>query len=243
MQTRYDRKRTGGIFMFTRTTVITCFLLCAFVSEAQTAQVPFIRATGTGTVSVQPDQAMVSIGVTTQAQTAADASAQNASQVAAVLAQLKTVLGAGGEIKTINYSLNPNYVYPQGGVPTLTGFTANNTVQVTTSDLAGIGKVIDAAAQAGANRIDGLQFTLKDSEPPRRDALKAASIQARAHADSVAAGLGVRTGAVVAAQEGGSSPTPILAGAVSLTPSTPTPVQTGPLTIQATVTADFAIVQ
>src|SRR5260370_2679295 len=90
-------------------------------------------------VSAKPDQAKLDAGVITQAATAQDAAAQNASQVDAVLAQLRAVLGSAADIKTISYSLSPNYRYPQGAPPVLTGYTASNTVEITMSALSLIG--------------------------------------------------------------------------------------------------------
>ncbi len=202
---------------------------------------PFIRSLGEGSVSVQPDLAKVNIGVVTIAATAQDASTQNAAKVAAVLGQLRQVLGVAGDIRTISYSVNANYTYPNGAPPVLVNYTASNTVEVTTTDLANIGKVIDAGAQAGANTIQGLQFSLKDEQPARSQALKLATQQARAHADAIAAGVNGRTGAVLAAEEGGSvSITPVR----SLAPAaTPTPVLPGTVEVRGNVTLEVELIQ
>src|SRR5512145_2301045 len=93
---------------------------------------PSIRVNGEATVTVQPDQARIDIGVTTQAQTAQAAAADNAQRLEATLTELRRALGAGAEIKTVSYSLNPDYRYPkEGGKPTITGYTATNIVRVT----------------------------------------------------------------------------------------------------------------
>ena len=229
-----------------KTILGSAVLVAAFIggAPAQTATMrrPFIRSLGQGTISVQPDLAKVNIGVVTTAATAQDASAQNATKVAAVLSQLTQLLGMGADIKTISYSLNANYNYPTGSPPVLINYSVTNIVQVTTGDLANIGKVIDVGTQAGANTIQGLQFSLKDEQPARAQALKLAAQQARAHADAIAAGVNGRTGAVLAAEEGGSvSITPIRA----LTPSagTTTPVLPGTLEVQANVTLEVELIQ
>ena len=229
-----------------KTILGSAVLVAAFIggAPAQTATMrrPFIRSLGQGTISVQPDLAKVNIGVVTTAATAQDASAQNATKVAAVLSQLTQLLGMGADIKTISYSLNANYNYPTGSPPVLINYSVTNIVQVTTGDLANIGKVIDVGTQAGANTIQGLQFSLKDEQPARAQALKLAAQQARAHADAIAAGVNGRTGAVLAAEEGGSvSITPIRA----LTPSaaTTTPVLPGTLEVQASVTLEVELIQ
>src|SRR5689334_10681330 len=175
------------------------------------ARSPFIRAGGQATVSVNPDLARIAFSVVTQAPNAQAASSQNATQVSSLIGQLQALLGSGASIKTINYSLTPNYVYPRdGGIPTLTGYTASNTVVVTTGDLGNVGRVIDTGIQAGANQVSGLQFGLKDDQPARTQALKLATAQAKVRADAMAAGAGMHTGAYHSIEEGVAVRAPVL---------------------------------
>lgn len=219
--------------------IFAALSLCSAAVQAQvTPRRASIRAVGVASVSAKPDQAKITVGVVTQAATAQDASAQNATLVSAVLAQLRQVVGSAGDIKTINFSLNPNYNYPKDGGPTtLIGYTVSNTLEVTTSDLASLGKVIDTATQAGANQVQGVYFTLKDEQPARAQALRLAAIKARAQTDAIASGLGVRTGAIISAQEGVSYPLPM--ATANSAPSTP--VVPGTLDVQATVTLEVEI--
>src|SRR5436190_20513458 len=157
---------------------MVCFwILCAGAALAQDSPDkmvrPSIRVTGDSTVTVKPDQAEISIGVVTQAPAAGTAAAQNAQKQDTVIAELRKLLGAGADIKTISYSLSPNYRYPkEGGQPTITGYTATNVVQVKTPDLTQVGKVIDLATGSGANTIQSLRFTLKDESGARAQALR-----------------------------------------------------------------------
>ena len=226
---------------------IGCVILAAMPTLAQTTASTrrLIRAVGEGKASGKPDQAQVDFAVVTQAATAQDAAAQNANQTTAVLTQLRQLLGANADIKTLNYSLSPVYNYPRDGSPaTLTGFTANNTVEATVSDLNLPGKIIDTAIQAGANRVDGLRFSIKDDQPLRGQALRSATLQARAHAEAIALGLGVRLGAVIGAAEGYSVGI-VTANRIALTAgaSAPTPVQPGNIDVTATVTLEIEITQ
>ena len=216
----------------------------ALLSVTAQAQTPprraVVVAAGQGTVSVQPDEAKVQFSVVTQAVTASDAASQNATQVTAVLAALRSVLGPSANLKTLSYSLNPNY--SNGNQPILIGYTATNTVQVTLSDLSLIGKVIDTGIQAGANRVQGLQFDLKDDQPTRAQALKLATVQAKAHADAMASGLGLKTGAAISIQEGfATSVPPVRLGAAA--PTATTPVETGTVDVTATVTLEVELTQ
>jgi len=210
------------------------FSLAAF---GQAPPRPFVVATGDATVSVQPDQAKVQFSVVTQATTAQVAAAQNATVVTAVLNALKSALGSAVEVKTLSYSLSPNYSNPRdGSQPMIIGYTASNTVEATLSDLSVIGKAIDTGIQAGANRVNALQFGIKDDQPVRQQALKAATQQAKLHADAMASGLGLKTGAAISIQEGSSVTIQPLRTGVAATAAPSTPVETGLVDVRATVT-------
>ena len=163
-----------------------------------TAQTPrTVTASGDAVISVKPDLARVTVGVETQAVTAQEAAAQNATIAQNVLTAVRGVLGSGGTTETISYTISPNYRSAAGQPPVLTGYTVTNLIQVTTLDMGNVGRLIDAASGAGANRINGLSFGIRDEDPVRRQALTAAAKQARGHADAIAAGLGGRAGMVL----------------------------------------------
>lgn len=201
----------------------------------------YISAYGEGTVAVRPDSAKVNLGVVTQAQTANDAATRNADLAAAVIAALRSVLGASAEIHTASYSLGPTYNYPPGGgQATVTGFSATNVLQATVNDLAITGRVIDAGIQAGANRVDGIRLTLRDEEPARAQALRLAAQKAKQKVETIASGLGVRTGAVVSAAEGYQVIQP-LAERSPAAAIAQTPIEAGTMDVRATVTLQVEV--
>jgi uncharacterized protein YggE len=214
---------------------------------AERVERPSIRVTGEATVMVKPDQAIIDIGVVTQAATAQAAASQNAQKTDAVISDLKRVLGASADIKTISYSVSPNYRYPRdGGQPTIAGYNASNTVQVKINDLDLVGKVIDTATQSGANNINALRFTLRDEQAARTQALQDAALKARAKAQSLAAALGVRVQRILHVEEGGSisPPIPIMGRAMAeMAQAAPTPIESGTIEIRATVTMVVEIAQ
>ncbi len=223
--------------------VVLALLVSSLAAHAQTVAPPrAVHGVGQATLTAKPDLAKVTVGVVTQATSAQDAATRNASATTNVIGALQQVLGQNADIQTVAYSLSPNYQHPTNGGPAiLSGYTASNTLLVSMSDLSIIGKVIDAANQAGSNSIGGLMFTLKDDEPLRQQALTAAATQARAHAQAIASGLNLHLGAVLQAQEG-STVMPVYANALTVGATT-TPIQPGLVQVQATVTADFEIVQ
>jgi len=172
-------------------TVLACALPATVL--AQQPPVSSIRVTGDARVTAKPDRVQIDIGVTTRAAQSQDAALQNARQVDAMLTAVRKAAGPTAVLKTVSYSLNPNYQYhPNGGEPTIEGYTALNVVQVTLDELGKIGAVIDAATQAGANHVQGIQFTLRDQDAVRAEALREAALRARAEADVLAAALGLK---------------------------------------------------
>jgi uncharacterized protein len=194
-----------------------------------------VQAIGTATIYVQPNQAQLTVSVTTVGTTATAAGQQNANVTVAVTQAINSVLGASGSIQTVSYSVYPQY---SNGTPTqpstIVGYSATNTFQVTMTDLTLIGRVIDTANQAGATSVGSLTLGLQNPAPSLQQALAAASQQALANAGAIASGLGGKTGAVMSAQQS-SAYTPTLVAVASPGAST-TPVQTGPVSVSATVT-------
>jgi uncharacterized protein YggE len=90
--------------------------------------------------------------------------------------------------------------------------------------------------------VGGLSFGLQNPEPLVEQALTLAIKQATAHAAAIAAGLGSKLGAVLSAQEG-SSYMPIAVGTAGTGAAVTTPVQTGTVTVYATVTIQVGLAQ
>ena len=181
------------------------------------------------------------IGVVTQAANAQDATVQNATQAGTVIAALQGLLGSNASIKTISYSVSPVYNNPPPGQnASIVAYMVTNIVEVTLTDLTQTGKVIDTAIQSGANRVQGISFDLQDRTPLVAQALKAAAARALSQANAIASGLNVHTGSVLHASESVNSPGPVF-GAITAAPTTP--IQTGLIVVQASVTVEVAITQ
>jgi uncharacterized protein len=196
-----------------------------------------VVVSGDSIVQAQPDTAIVSISVVTQAKQAIDAQQQNATKAEAVVRTLKSAAGAGAEVKTGGYSLQPQRVYKEGQPPTITGYEARNTVTVTLNELNRLGAVIDASGQAGANDISGISFTLRQDRPARDQALKDATREAISKAQVIAQSLGGRVVRVVEVQEEGvQRPQPIYqAEAFMMKRDASTPIEIGSLDISSRV--------
>src|SRR5687768_15333579 len=162
-----------------------------------------VMVVGDSIVQAQPDTAILTIAVVTQNRSAIEAQQENATKTDAVLRALKAAAGAGAEVKTSGYALQPQRVYKEGQPPTISGYEARNMVTVTMSDLNKVGSVIDAAAQAGSNDVSGIAFTLRQDRPARDRALGEATREAMSKAQVIAQWLGGRLLRIVEVQEEG----------------------------------------
>jgi hypothetical protein len=202
---------------------------------------PSVTASGEAVITAEPDQAEIDIGVVTQARSAPDAAKENAEKLARVMAEVKKLLGKGDEFKTASYSLNPNYRYPQGGKPEITGYTATNILRIKTGNLANVGKLIDASMQSGANAINRLAFTLKDEHAAQLQALRLASQKAKGKAEEIAGALGLKITRILSVSEGERAVRPIVMPVARGAPmealaAAPTPVEAGTIEVRSLVT-------
>jgi len=197
-----------------------------------------VLVSGDSLVQAMPDTAVLTISVVTQAKRAMDAQQENATKSDAVVRALKSAAGSGAEVKTSGYSLQPQRLYRENQPPTITGYEARNGVIVTLSDLTRVGPVIDAAAQAGANDVTGVSFTLRKDRPARDQALAEATREAVAKAQVIAQSLGGRVVRIVEVQEEGTTRPPeprysMEAGQAKLAASTP--IEIGTLDVRSRV--------
>lgn len=197
-----------------------------------------ITVGGDAIVQAQPDTAILTAAVVTQAKRAIDAQQENATKSEAVVRALKAAAGAGAEVKTSGYSLQPMRVYRENQPPTITGYEARNTVTVTMSELAKLGNLIDAAGQSGANDITGISFILRQDRPARDRALQDATQEALSKARVIAQALGGRVVQIAEVQEEGFQrpPQPIYqAEALMAKRDASTPIEIGALDVTSRV--------
>jgi uncharacterized protein YggE len=200
-----------------------------------------VTVAGEATSKVEPDAAVLVLSVVTQNGQAITAQQENARKSDAVTKAIKTTAGSNAEIKTSDYSLQPQYDYRNNQLPKIVGYDARNSVIVTMNDLNNVGAVIDAASGAGANSIDNVSFILRQTSPARGQALADATQQAMNKAHSIAQALGGRLLRVVEENEGATVAAQSQAYDVvredsfSATRGKPTPITPGQLNIKSNV--------
>jgi uncharacterized protein YggE len=194
-----------------------------------------VEVTGEAELRLPPDQAVLSLGVTTEAATAREAMEKNAQTMTAVMAALATAGFAGKDVRTQAVSLHPVMDYRPNEQPRIIGYRASNTVQVTTKDPASIGRALDAGVQAGANVSAGLAFTLADPRAAETQALRLAVQDAQQRAGAMAEALGKKITRVVEVRAVDAErivPRPEMMAARAAAP-TQTPIEPGLVTIRA----------
>ncbi len=201
-----------------------------------------VKASGEATIRAQPDEAEISLGVETQAADAKTAVTQNAAQSNHMISAIRQVLGNAGEIETREYAITPEYKYQPDKAPVLTGYRANHTVAVRTHELALVGKILDTATAAGANKIEGIAFTLRNDEALRAQALSKAAQTARVNAEAIASGLNLHVVRVLEAESEQTTPVrPLFARAQVMAGDVSTPIQTPAIEVSATVTVTLEV--
>ncbi len=185
--------------MFLLSLCVALFLVAGCAKKSNNATK--VTVAGEAVTRVEPDSAVLVLSVVTQSAQAVTAQQENARKSDAVANAVKATAGSNVEIKTSDYTLQPQYDPRDTRLPKIIGYDARNSVIVTMSDLKNVGAVIDAASRAGANSIDGISFVLRQTSPARGQALADATQQAMNKARSIAQALGGHVSRVVEENE------------------------------------------
>ena len=198
--------------MFRLVSAIVALLLCSSAMALAQNQPPSpsprepeITTWGRGEVKLAPNYAYVLFGVATQSSSAVETASENARKIAAVLSALRALGLTDQQATTSGYTLNQTYEYPKNGPPKLTGFAARNTIRAEIRRLDDVGKVIDAAINAGATDVSSIQFLPSAMDDARRTALAEAVSQARRDADAMARAAGGSLGRLISIGSAGVS--------------------------------------
>lgn len=212
--------------------------------EAPSRERSTVEVSGTAQVDVPADRGRASFAVESRAASAGEASAANADAMSSVTAALRESGIRGLDIETFGYTLRPEYRVGDQRVREIDGYTALNNVRVTVEDVTAVGRLIDVAIGAGANRVTGLAFEASDTEAARLEALRLAVQKATAEAEAIASALGRELGEPLEVRGGAEAPrrrVPVMFDRMEAARAAPTPIEPGEQTVQATVTITFAL--
>ncbi len=184
-----------------------------------------IWVTGEASIRVEPDVSYINVGVSSLAETVAEARGEAAAAMDAIIAAVKAHGLTDNDIQTTSFNIWTQYDWVESeedgqrvGKQVLVGYEVNNSARLTVRDLDAIGQIIDDTAEAGgdATRINGISFSIEDPEQYEDSLRESAVADALKEADHLAelAGVGVgeltyigRVGAVSPTSFGRDSPT------------------------------------
>lgn len=203
-----------------------------------------LSVTGQGSAVAAPDLARITVGVSVQADTAAQAMAENAARQTAVIDQLKASGIEERDIQTSGLNLSPVQDYSrEGKPPVITGYRAQNMVSLRVRDLAALGGVLDSLIASGANEINGISFEVEDSSSIEDSARTNAVASARHRAEVMAKAAGQVLGPLVSLSDSSASfnPQPYGMARMAMAADAATPIQAGELNFEASVTAVYLL--
>lgn len=231
-----------GLFLYTRLFGPIPFS----VNSITTTKTTFFTVQGTGKKTAVPDTAMLSLGITKSAPTIAEAQNEVNTVVTKLTRDLKALGIEEKNIKTTNYSVNPDYIYPTfGGSPSANSYTVTASIEVRVKPVDTANKAIDAATKDGANLVGGATFVLDDDAQIKLtdEARKEAIDNAKQKAEKIASQTDVSLGRIVDVKEntGGFYPGSTMMNAQKADATVPTQLNPGENTIQITVTLSYEL--
>ncbi|HEY0799108.1 MAG TPA: SIMPL domain-containing protein [Candidatus Baltobacteraceae bacterium] len=208
---------------------------------------------GEGLVSKSPDEAKLSVDITTSNDNAAASSSKNNDIYNALQAHLAPLKLGPDAVRTTAYDVQ--YIpYPPKGLPAEQrqpryGYITTRTVSITVSPIDQAGKAIDAATAAGVTDVGNVSFDLKDRRAAYIAALSDAMKDAQRQASALATAAGqrlTRIRSITTGQYYATAAPVAMAGRVmadyAAVQTTPTQIDSGgPIDITAHVTVTYLI--
>lgn len=208
---------TKGIFVFlTLLAIVAAVWLGIDIKNRLDESENVISVSATSEVYAQPDLALTSFSVLTEAKTVGEAMEENTTRMNDVIAFVKSEGVEDKDLKTTNFSISPRYewyeagacstYYCPSGQRVLVGYEVSQSLQVKMRDLAKIGDIIQGATESGANDVGSLSFTIDNEDSLKEEARTKAIAEAKAKAEALADQLGIRLVRITSFSETGDMP-------------------------------------
>jgi hypothetical protein len=180
--------------------------------------------------------------VSTTAPSAVAALEQNNKQVTTIELSLKQHGVDSKDIQTSDLELSAN-TDSRGNV---TGFSVDDELNVTMTDLSNLGVALDAAVQAAGNGVTlgGISFSVSNQSALLASARAQAMLSARTEADQVATGAGLALGPIVKVTDQENAGQYVYYGSASaaMASNAAVPVETGQQQISVQVSVVYRLV-
>ncbi len=199
-----------------------------------------ITVTGEHTLYVDPNQAIVSIGIVTKDKNLEIAQNENKQQSGKVIQSLLNNGVAKEDIQTSTYQVTPQYNY-EDGKQVFTGYEVRQVYRVTIQEIEKVGTILDDSLKSGANRIENIQFVNSNPIETYQQALAIAYHKAYQKALTLASQSGQQLNhqpkSIVEHSNSGSPP--FMNTAFLKAADESTAIQPGQIAVTATVSVEF----
>lgn len=213
------------------------------INSTSTTKTTTFDVTGEGKATVKSDTASVLAGVSATGSTTKEAQDKINQTINKVSESIKTLGVDAKDIQTSNYNINPTYDYREA-TQKITGYSANTNLTIKVRNINNVGKVIDAATQAGANNVSNLGFDTLDKTSAENEARTKAVAAAKQKATDAAKIAGFTLGKIVNYSENfGGSPLirPMGLGGANLAETAKTTLEPGSNEVIVDVTLSYEI--
>lgn len=249
------RKTQTSLFPYAAALLGFLFLPMNARAQQDTERTKFgetIHVSGVGEVQAAPDSATVRLGVVTEAESAGEALAANTKAVEKLFETLDRFSIEQKDRQTVQFSVSPQYrrdpprrtpgeIANAGAEPRIVGYQVTNVVAITVGKLDQLGDLLDAVVQAGANRIQNVQFAIDQREELENQARRRAIENATAKAKVLAEAAGVSLGRVLSIREQGTSSPPGPRPNMMMAESRSVPIASGEQTVSAVFDVTFEL--
>lgn len=228
------------------------------MKKGDETQRPQLSVSGEGKMFVRPDIAIVAVSALTSAEKVGEAQNKNSVRINEVMNFLKQNKIEEKDIKTINYSIQPQYQYDNGrpcplsspcpvpvnSPPRIVSYEVRHALEIRVRDLNMVDDILQGVISAGGNEIGSVTFAVDDEKAVMAQARKQAIEDARRKAVVLARDLGVRLVKISAFSESGGGPVyPRFLGFESMKAADSSAVQVAPgeqeIRSNVTITYDF----
>lgn len=210
-------------------------------AAGEDTEVRLVTVQGVGEIIVKPDVATINIGVETEDDDAAFAQESNARLMDKVTTAIKALGVKAEDMQTSQYNIYKSRNY--GDDDQKEYYVVSNTLTITLNDITKVGAVIDASSKAGANKINSINFSVKDESVYYQQALKNAMKSAKGKASTIMATFGKKPSIPYSISEsnyyGGVVRANYSMDMAMAKESIVTPIEAGDLTITANISVQY----
>ncbi len=242
-----NEKQKNTLYLVGIITLVIIAILC-IVWTVKVPTIPFqsieskkITVSAEGKVSIKPDVAIINAGVEVKAKTAEEAQKQSDVKMNGLIAYLKSQGIDEKNLKTSNYSLYPEYFYPQNEKPVIVGFISRQDVEIKIVDLKKTSLTVGNLTNKGVNIINSISFQIDEPGKYQAEARADAIKKARVEAEKIANNLGVKLGKVVDYNEGVAGSQPYYKEMSGMGGGGASPIESGSQDIRVSVNIAFEI--